>query len=116
MRKILTVMLVALFALPLAALAHEERGAENMELYGGKRGKVPFPHHLHQDVLGNCKVCHSVFPKKAGSIEAMKASGELKSKRVMNGQCTKCHKTTIKNGGKAGPTKCNDCHVKPKKK
>jgi hypothetical protein len=73
---------------------------------------VPFPHAAHQAALGDCSVCHELFPQEAGSIDALKASGDLKKKQVMNKHCTKCHKKMKKEGEKTGPTTCKSCHVK----
>jgi len=110
---ILTSM-VALIAGSMAAvsLATENQGAENMELEGGKRGKVPFPHRLHQKNLGDCQICHSVFPQESGAIQELKSQGTLKKKYVMNKLCTKCHRVKKKAGQPSGPTKCKKCHIK----
>jgi hypothetical protein len=45
------------------SLATENQGAENIVLEGSKRGKVPFPHRRHQKNLGDCQICHSIFPQ-----------------------------------------------------
>ena len=95
--------------------AIENPGDENIEMEGGKRGKVPFPHHQHQKSLSDCQICHSVFPQESGSIEKLKAEGKLKKKYVMNKLCTKCHKQKKKAGLKSGPTSCAKCHIKKKK-
>ena len=92
----------------------QNNGANHIELEGGKRGRVPFPHHQHQENLGDCTICHTVFPQKSGSIEELKAQGQLKKKYVMNKLCTKCHKETKKAGKKTGPTTCAKCHIKAK--
>jgi hypothetical protein len=102
--------LVALSDTPI-----ENKGAAEINLPGGKRGPVPFPHHRHQDNLSDCDICHSVFPQKAGIIEALKNQGKLKKKHVMNRLCTKCHKQKKREGIKAGPTTCAKCHIKEKK-
>jgi cytochrome c5 len=74
---------------------------------------VPFPHRAHQAALGeNCAICHELFPQKAGAIDDLKASGELKPKQIMNKHCTKCHKQMKAEGKKTGPTTCTSCHVK----
>jgi len=39
------------------------QGAEAVVLDGGRRGPVPFGHHRHQAVLGDCNLCHAVFPQ-----------------------------------------------------
>lgn len=100
-----------------AAIAHEgndhkDKGRESMELNGGSRGKVPFPHKVHQDKLGDCMVCHKVFPHEKGAIDDLKKKKELKKKHVMNELCRKCHNAKQKAGEKTGPTKCSTCHVK----
>ena len=97
-----------------ASLADQDKGAKNIELPGGKRGKVPFPHHQHQNNLGDCEICHSVFPQTSGIIEELKAEGKLKKKYVMNKLCTKCHKEKKKAGQKSGPVTCAKCHIKEK--
>ena len=93
----------------------ENKGAADIKLPGGNRGPVPFPHHQHQDALGDCEICHSVFPQEAGIIEKLKAQGKLKKKHVMNKLCTKCHRQNKKEGIKSGPTTCKKCHIKAKK-
>jgi len=95
-----------------AAAVSAENGAENMQLDGGKRGKVPFPHRTHQEVLGDCNECHNLFPQEAGAIERLKKAGELKKKQVMNKNCVKCHKTMKKSSRKAGPVTCSTCHIR----
>lgn len=95
-----------------SSVATQNKGAKNIELPGGKRGNVPFPHHQHQEKLGDCEICHSVFPQDSGIIEKLKADGKLKQKYVMNKLCTKCHKEKKKAGQKTGPTTCSKCHIK----
>lgn len=93
----------------------ENKGAAEIKLPAGKRGDVLFPHRRHQDKLGDCNICHSVFPQKAGVIKALKSEGKLKKKHVMNKLCTKCHRQKKKEGIKSGPTTCSKCHIKEKK-
>ncbi len=90
----------------------ENKGPEIIELAGGSRGNVTFPHHLHQANLKDCQICHSIFPQKQGSINEMKAEGSLKDKFVMNKLCLKCHRETKRSGHKSGPTTCTKCHHK----
>ena len=90
----------------------ENKGAAEITISGGKQGSVPFPHHLHQNTLVDCNVCHSLYPQKPGIIEEFKAQGKLKAKQVMNKQCTKCHRQKRQEGVKAGPTTCTKCHIK----
>jgi len=101
-------------AIAANAMATQNKGAAKIELNGGKRGNVPFPHHQHQAQIGDCNICHSVFPQKSGSITELKAEGKLKKKYVMNKLCTKCHKEKKKAGQKSGPTTCTKCHIKAK--
>lgn len=96
----------------VAAVWAVNNGAENLKIYGGSRGDVPFPHHGHQDRLTDCNTCHAVFPQEADAIKKMKVAGQLKPKQVMNKQCVKCHKDQKKAGNPTGPTTCSKCHFK----
>lgn len=110
-KTILIAVVGMLMAISIGTAA-QDKGAEKIVLEGGKTGNVPFPHKLHQDKLDNCDVCHSVFPQEKGSIEKLKAEGELKKKQVMNTQCLKCHRDAKKAGEASGPTGCTTCHEK----
>ena len=110
---VLSLLLVGIVGLAGAyTIQTENKGEAQITLDGGKNGPVPFPHHAHQTALGDCKVCHELFPQKAGAIDALKASGALKAKQVMNKSCTKCHKQLKQEGKKTGPTTCKACHAK----
>jgi len=114
-RKRLTGLVVAgvLFVGLGAVFAQTQNtGAAEIVLEGGTSGSVAFPHQRHQAKLGDCTICHSVFPQKAGAIEELKAQGKLVKKQIMNEQCTKCHKEKKQAGEKSGPTTCTTCHVK----
>lgn len=108
------VFLTAAVGLAPQVLGAQNRGAKEMKLTGGRRGEVPFPHFDHQNRLGDCKVCHSLFPQAKGSLEALKAEGKLKGKQVMNKLCIKCHKAEKQAGKQSGPTTCTKCHVRAK--
>jgi len=110
--KTLLVFIIAVFFITTIGVAIENKGDRTKELFGGDRGKIPFPHREHQDRLGGCNNCHSVFPKEHGAIEDMKKKGTLQSKEVMNKQCIKCHRAEKKAGRKSGPLTCSKCHVK----
>jgi ribosomal protein S27E len=88
------------------------RGPGNIDIFGGKSGKVPFPHAQHQDRIKDCNVCHSVFPQETGARKKLKEKGTLKPKKVMNLQCIKCHKHEKTAGNPHGPVTCATCHVK----
>lgn len=118
--RIILVLVVAMIvvaggSVALSEVAKINKGAEKIKLVAGRRGPVSFPHRRHQDKLGDCDICHSIFPQKAGIIEELKAQGKLKKKQIMNKQCTKCHKQMKREGIKAGPTTCAKCHIKEKK-
>ena len=93
-------------------LAMDNKGAANMQIYGGSRGAVPFPHRIHQDKIGDCKTCHAVFPQESQSLTKLKKNGQMKPKEVMNKLCVKCHKAEKKAGNNAGPTTCSKCHIR----
>lgn len=110
--KIITLIIVFALLVSVAIATEEpETGPAEISIYGGKNGNVEFPHRQHQDNLGDCKICHDIFPKKLGVITALKEQGKLKKKQVMN-NCRKCHKEMAKAGKKAGPITCKTCHNK----
>ena len=104
-RLIIPLMMVGLSFVLFKTAVAQNKGAADMMLQGGKLGDVPFPHHLHQSVLEDCKLCHNLFPQISGSIEKLKAEGKLKKKEVMD-RCQACHRQ------KTGPIKCGECHKK----
>jgi hypothetical protein len=110
--KVIAGLIIGMMVIAAVSLAVENKGAKELEMPGGVRGNVPFPHHLHQNALGNCDVCHILFPQVRGSIETLKAEGKLKRKQVMNTLCTKCHRKRMKAGQKSGPISCSTCHQK----
>ena len=110
--KVVAGLIIGLMVIVGVSQAVEDKGAKDITLAGGKSGNVPFPHHRHQEVIADCKTCHSIFPQKAGVIEALKAEGKLKKKQVMNKLCTKCHKQKKRAGEKGGPVTCKTCHIK----
>jgi len=90
----------------------ENKGAEIILISGGKARDVHFPHHRHQNVLGDCNICHDLFPQKLGGIEELKRQGQLKRKQVMQEHCIDCHKKMKAAGRNTGPTSCARCHRK----
>jgi hypothetical protein len=92
--------------------AMENKGAEKIQIDGGSRGAIPFPHRSHQDSLGDCNICHTMFPQEPQSLAKLKENGQMKPKNVMNKLCIKCHKAEKKAGNKAGPTTCSKCHIR----
>ena len=59
----------------------ENKGAEIIIIHGGKMRDIHFPHHRHQNALGDCNVCHDLLPARAGSIAELKMQGKLKKNR-----------------------------------
>ena len=110
--RIIMSIIVTIIFMGATAVAVQNQGAKDITLDGGKKGKVDFPHHLHQNAIDACNACHDLFPKTAGIIKDSKKQGKLKKFQVMNKICIKCHKLKKKTGEKAGPTKCSQCHVK----
>jgi len=110
--RLLLVLLFMVSITVVVAVQAENKGAENISIFGGSRGDVPFPHHAHQDRLKDCNTCHAFFPQEADGLKKMKTAGKLKPKQVMNKQCVKCHKEQKKAGNPTGPTTCSKCHVK----
>ena len=106
----LALLLVVIGA--IGAMAVENKGAAEIELNGGKRGTITFPHHQHQKTLGDCKICHKLFAQKKGSIDQLKESGKLTKKEVMNKLCIHCHKERKRSGQPSGPVTCTKCHKK----
>jgi len=110
--KVVAGLIIGLMVIVAVSQAIENKGAKDITLVGGKSGNVPFPHHRHQEVIGDCKICHSIFSQEAGVIEELKAEGKLKKKQVMNKLCTKCHRQKKRAGEKGGPVTCKTCHIK----
>jgi hypothetical protein len=107
-----SILLLAAVTWTCTATALENRGADAITMDGGSRGVVPFPHHLHQSTLGDCNVCHGLFPQELGAIVRLKQEGTLAGKQIMNKHCVKCHRAEKKAGNKSGPTSCAQCHKK----
>ena len=104
-KPIIPLMIVGISFVLFKTAVAQNKGAADMVLQGGKPGDVLFPHHMHQSALGNCDLCHNLFPQTKGGIDKLKAEGKLKKKEVMD-QCQACHRQ------KTGPIKCSECHKK----
>ncbi len=102
---------LSLTVLALAGVS-QNRGAGEMNLDSGSKGKVYFPHRAHQERMEDCQVCHILFPQIQGAVLKLKAEGGLKKKQVMNKLCVTCHKKKKAAGEKSGPTTCTKCHKK----
>lgn len=89
----------------------QNKGAKEIVIPGGTTGSVTVRHHLHQDALCDCNLCHNLFSKTAGIVQKLKDEGKLERKKLMN-QCQKCHREKTSAGLKAGPVTCKGCHAK----
>lgn len=94
------------------ALGESGKGPDKPSVIKSAKGNISFSHEEHGKVEGGCGVCHSQFPPKGGQIEALKASGKIKEKGVMN-MCRDCHGKLVVAGKETGPTAdCLGCHKK----
>ena len=109
--KLSVIFIIGTILAPLLLIAAQNRGAEDILLFGGNKGDVTFPHRIHQAALGDCDQCHNLFPQAEGSIEDLKANKRLEKKQVMK-ECRNCHKSKKEIGEKTGPTGCKACHSK----
>jgi len=89
----------------------QNKGAKEIVIPGGTTGSVTVRHHLHQDALGDCNLCHNLFPQTPAIVQKLKDEGKLERKKLMN-QCQKCHREKTSAGLKAGPVTCKGCHAK----
>jgi len=112
-----TIFLTALVFLMLIGISSamvtsdQNKGAPEIRLDAGGKGPVDFPHQRHQQTLGDCNICHNIFPQTLGIIKDLKDQGKLKEKQVMN-HCRECHRSMADTGKKTGPTSCQKCHQK----
>ncbi len=111
--KSCTFIIAVLFSIVITGDVYpkENRGAAEIILESGSRGNIAFPHSRHQDVISDCKTCHTLFPQKSGSIQALIAQGSLEKKQAMT-VCQSCHKDMASREEKTGPTRCSKCHDK----
>lgn len=91
-------------------------GPDKIIIPGKKRGPVILDHRKHQEITSTCLKCHAHFPKETNGLKGAIKKGDIKKKFVMNKVCIKCHRSLKKAGKDHGPTACNKCHVKKKKK
>lgn len=112
MRKKAILFLFAAGALLFSTLLWaQNKGAKEIIIPGGTTGDVTVRHHLHQNALRDCNLCHNLFPQTAGIVQKLKDEGKLERKKLMN-QCQKCHREKVNAGLKAGPVTCKGCHAK----
>jgi predicted CXXCH cytochrome family protein len=90
MKKIISAFALVFFTAGFAMAA-------DVITFPTKMGDVQFPHKMHQEMLKNCKVCHTKAP---GKIEGF-------NKDMAHKLCIDCHKSKGK-----GPISCKQCHKK----
>jgi len=101
---------ISILPLVFAGLAFAaDRGAEFIDLQGRDFGSVQFTHLLHQINLGDCEVCHKLYPMETDGIEERVRAGALTRRQVMD-NCMDCHRKTALAGKKSGSTSCRGCH------
>jgi len=105
------IILMVGFLLFSTLLWAQNKGAKEIVIPGGTTGSVPVKHHVHQNALGDCNLCHNLFPQTAGIVQKLKDEGKLENKKLMN-QCQKCHREKTNAGLKSGPVTCKSCHIK----
>jgi len=125
--RVLIVVIVGLFALPLWAVAAVDTIPEEhaVEQYPSKMGVVTFNHALHAALRTNsCETCHHAHqpgePFQVCSdchrhqMRQMEDGGEVpKTSKAFHLRCRGCHEYTVQELHKpAGPTKCKLCHIK----
>ena len=110
MKTAVSILIALIVAIPVYLCAANQ-GAEKIILDGGASGKVNFAHRQHQNNLGDCKVCHTLFPQEKNAISQMRKKGSLKKREAMN-QCVNCHKDLKKQSKPSGPVSCRGCHIK----
>jgi hypothetical protein len=135
MRKLFVTTIIALTAL-VAYFAFGGEIPENITLdaCGDTKAAVEFPHKAHFEIttcvdchhtsegltaetaadmkVETCTSCH-LEPEKA---DTPKCSEKSLKKNPYHIQCVGCHKAEKKeNAETKAPTKCTDCHPKPKK-
>ena len=106
------VLILLAILVSASGFANGNQGAAEIQIDGGNRGVVPFPHQAHQNRISDCNACHAVFPQEPQALIKQKQAGQLKPKWVMNKQCVKCHRTEKKAGNPSGPTTCAKCHIR----
>lgn len=108
----LIVLVGVLAAMTGLAFGESGKAPDKPAVIKSDKGSVSFFHDKHAKVEGGCTACHSVFPQKNGQIEALKASGKMKAKAVMN-MCRDCHGKLMAADKETGPTAdCLGCHGK----
>ena len=105
---------------PEPVAAGRDEGPEDMVLDAeGRRGRVPFPHHEHFELVvaspggETCQVCHhtndaGATPDPCSDCHLVEATVDAPSaEKAYHGTCKNCHREE-----QAGPRKCSECHIR----
>ena len=135
MRRGLIIFLSSLLLATLFVAFHDRVGAQediiNVDhkdaFKGLQRPPVKFTHEKHADRYPNCTECHHTYAYQGGKrvndwngegqpcSECHKVKEDGKKVSLMNSfheTCTGCHRSLDKEGKKAGPVTCGECHIR----
>jgi hypothetical protein len=135
MRRGLIIFLSSLLLATLFVAFHDRVGAQediisidHKDAFKGlQRPPVKFTHEKHADRYPNCTECHHTYEYQGGKkvndwngegqpcSECHKVTTDGKKLGLMNSfheACTGCHRGLDKEGKKAGPVTCGECHVR----
>ncbi len=100
--------------------ASRDEGPVDMVLdQSGERGRVPFPHHDHFEMVTpsgggeTCQVCHHTSeagetPDRCSDCHLVEPTLDAPSaEKAYHGTCKVCHREE-----QAGPKKCSECHIR----
>lgn len=108
----LVILVIILAGMTGWAFGQAGKGPEKPSVIKSAKGDITFSHAEHGGIEGGCNACHAMFPPKSGQIEALKSSGKLKEKAVMQ-MCRDCHGKLMAANKETGPTAdCIGCHRK----
>jgi hypothetical protein len=109
------IVLAVVFSAGLVVSA-EPPGKMVIDVIQKSRAPVPFDHAAHLKRAENCKVCHHTSDAKGTDVQSCSAvdchgtetvGKKLNLREAYHKMCRGCHQEQ-----KAGPTKCDDCHIK----
>lgn len=108
MKKI-TSLVLAIFVAAIFSTLVSAAMQDTYEFKGGAMGKITFPHKMHQEKLGDCKICHhkNEAGKEQSCFECHSKDSKVKAKDAFHNRCKKCHTEQGK-----GPKSCKECHKK----
>jgi hypothetical protein len=109
------IVLAVAFSVGLVISA-EPPGQIVIDVIQKSRAPVPFDHEAHVKVVDKCNVCHHTSDPKGTDVVSCSTAdchgtetvgAKLNLREAYHKSCRGCHQER-----KAGPTKCDECHVK----